>query len=107
MAPPGAAPADPAAEYGPYLGQIRRRIQELLRYPASARRRGLAGTVHLELTISPDGSVGSVAVVRSSSHPVLDEAALDTVRSLGRTPFPPGLPPRTLRVRLPVVFQLE
>jgi TonB family protein len=46
-------------------------------------------------------------VLESSTHQVLDDAALETVRSLPRVPLPPDLPARPLRVRVPVVFQLR
>jgi len=95
------------AEYGAYLRGLRALIQESVRYPAPARRRGLTGTVHLELLIGPDGGVRDVAVVRSSSHPVLDQAAVDSVRSLRPLPFPAGVARRALRVRVPVVFELQ
>jgi protein TonB len=95
------------AAYTKYLGGLRQRIHEALRYPPAARRRGLSGAVTLELTILPSGVIRDVSVVESSSHAVLDEAALDTVRALRAQPFPRNVPPRTLRVRLPVVFQLQ
>lgn len=97
----------PGAEYGGYLRRLRRRIQETLQYPAAARRRGLSGTVLVEVNVQPDGSIGAVAVVTSSGHEVLDEAALEAIKSLRREPFPPGLPPRLIRVHLPVVFALD
>lgn len=106
LAVPGAGPGGPPAEYGPYLARLRQRIQEALEYPPAARRRGLTGTVHVEIVIRPDGAVGQVSVLHSSSHRILDEAALDAVRRLPPLPFPAELPPRTLRVRLPVVFEL-
>jgi protein TonB len=106
-ATPGAGYGEPGAEYGPYLAAIRWRVQEALRYPLTARRRGLAGTVHLEILIGQDGAVGGAAVAVSSSHAVLDAAALEAVRMLPAQPFPAGLPPRPLRVRLPVTFRLE
>jgi protein TonB len=93
--------------YGPYLAALRRRIQESLAYPAAARRRGISGTVHLEILLEPSGVVSDVLVVRSSSHALLDDAAVDAVRGLGRMPFPAGVRPRALRVRLPVVFELR
>jgi protein TonB len=95
------------AAYTEYLGGVRQRIHEALRYPPAARRRGLTGAVTLELTILPSGAIRDVSVVESSSHAILDEAALDTVRSLRAQPFPRNVPPRTLRVRLPVVFHLQ
>ena len=107
LAAPGAGPGGPGAEYGPYLGRLRQRIQGSLTYPLAARRRGLAGTVSLEITIRPDGTFSVVSIAGSSSHAVLDDAALETVKSLAPEPFPSDVAPRILRVRLPVVFALE
>jgi len=98
---------EPGSEYGAYLAHVRRRIQESLQYPLAARRRALRGTVHLEILIKPDGGISAVSVTSSSSHQVLDEAALEAVRGLAPQPFPSGLMPRLLRVRLPVVFDLQ
>ena len=95
------------AQYGAYLALVRRRIQESLRYPLTARRRGLAGTVHVEITVAPTGTITAVSVVASSTHSLLDEAAVEAVRQLPRMPFPAGVTPRSLRVRLPVVFELR
>jgi periplasmic protein TonB len=103
-----AIPGDGGGEmYGAYLAALRRRLQETLEYPASARRRGLSGTVHLEISLESSGRVSDVLVVRSSSHTMLDDAALRAARSLARVPFPPDVRPRALRVRLPVVFELR
>jgi protein TonB len=107
LATPGAGPGGASAEYGPYLGRLRQRIQGSLKYPLAARRRGLAGTVSIEITIGPDGTFSVVAVADSSSHAILDDAALETVKSLAPEPLPADAPPRILRVRLPVVFALE
>ena len=96
-----------AGAYGPYLAALRRRLQEALEYPMAARRRGLTGTVHLEIALEATGHVSDVLLVRSSSHAVLDTAALDAARNLRRVPFPPDVRPRALRVRLPVVFELR
>jgi len=104
---PGGAGGEPGAEYGGYLAGVRRRIQESLQYPAAARRRGIKGTVNLEILIRADGAISSVSVARSSSHSELDEAAVEAVRSLARHPFPAGLRPRPLRVTLPIVFDLQ
>jgi len=94
-------------EFGPYLARFRQRIQELVVYPLAARRRGLAGRVEIELLLEPSGRVHDAAVVGTSSHALLDEAALDAVRSLPPVPLPEHLPRRPLRVRLPIVFQLQ
>jgi len=93
--------------YGPYLSALRRRLQEALEYPAAARRRGLSGTVHLEVVLDATGRVSEVLLARSSSHAVLDDAALEAARRLPRVPFPPDVRPRPLRVLMPVDFQLR
>lgn len=107
LGPGGGGEGRMPGEFGPYLARFRQRLQEALGYPPAARRRGLGGTVQLEVEILPTGKVASVVVLSSSSHPVLDEAALDAVRRLSPGPFPPGAPSRPLRVRLPVVFELK
>jgi len=104
---PGVGGGAPGAEYGPYLAGLRSQIAEALRYPLPARRRRLTGTVQLEILIRANGAIGAAAVVLSSSHTILDEAALETVRGLRPLPFPAHLAPRILRVRLPIVFSLE
>lgn len=107
LAVPGAGPDGLGAEYGPYLARLRERIQQALEYPSAARRRGLTGSVNMEIVIRPDGAIAGVSLLQSSSHPILDQAALDAVRRLQPLPFPAELPPRTLSVRLPVVFELR
>ncbi len=103
----GGGGVGPGAGYGAYLGRLRARVQQSLRYPLAARRRGLSGTVHVEIIIRPDGVISAVAVADSSAHAVLDDAAVETIRRLAPEPLPRDVPPRTLRVRLPVVFALE
>ena len=104
---PGGGGGGDAAEYAGYYALLRRRVFESLTYPLVARRRSLTGTVQLELEIQPTGVISRVEVVASSSHRVLDDAAVDTVRGVGRVPFPPNVRPRSLRVQLPVVFDLR
>jgi protein TonB len=106
MAVPGDGGGD-NAEYGAYRALVRQRIHELLSYPSSARRRGLSGTVQIEVEMTAGGEVGHVSLIASSSHRVLDEAALDAVRGVRRVPFPPNVRPRPLRMRLPIVFDLR
>jgi TonB family protein len=107
LAVPGTGASGAVAEYGAYLTALRERVQAALHYPPAARRRGLSGTVHLEVAIQASGAIERVTLLQSSSHRVLDEAALQAVRGLGQHSFPPHVAPRPLRVRLPVVFALQ
>jgi protein TonB len=104
---PGAGTGAVPAEYGPYLQRFRRRVQESLVYPLAARRQGLRGTVELDVWLDPAGRVRDVRVARSSSHGLLDDAAVETIRRLGPLPFPESLPRRSLLIRLPLVFELR
>ncbi len=78
------------------------------RYPESARRRGIEGTVLLKMRITAQGRVEDVQVVRSAGYPDLDESAIEAVR---RWRFEParrnGEPVVEDAVLLPVVFQLQ
>jgi protein TonB len=78
------------------------------RYPESARRRGIEGTVLLKMRITAQGRVEDVRVVRSAGYPELDESAIEAVR---RWRFEParhnGEPVVEEAVLLPVVFQLQ
>jgi protein TonB len=105
LTPGGAGGA--GSDYAAYLARLRQRIQESLRYPPAARRRGVTGTVQLEIDIAPDGAIGAVTVIASSSHEILDRAAVDAARTVPRAPFPADLRPRALKVRLPIVFELQ
>ena len=107
---PGGRGGDSAGippEYGPYLRRFRERVQESLVFPLAARRQGLHGTVELDIWLDPAGRVRDVRMARSSSHALLDEAAVTTVRQLAPVPFPESLPRRILAIRLPLVFDLR
>jgi protein TonB len=104
---PGEARGGIPAEYGLYYEAFRRRVQESLRYPLAARRQGLSGRVELEVLVEPSGRIRAVRVISSSSHPVLDDAALQAVRRLPPEPLPDRLPRRPLRIILPLGFELE
>ena len=107
LAVPGEGRESAPAEYGPYLARFRQRVQDGLVYPLAARRRGLSGAVELDVLIDPGGRVQRVEIASSSSHALLDEAAVDTVKQMTPLPLPATLPARPLRVRLPLLFELR
>ncbi len=62
-------------------GEDRRKVKGVKvepRYPEVAKRFRLSGTVKIEVTITPAGTVKSTKVI--GGHPVLAEAALDAVK---------------------------
>lgn len=69
-----------------YTGKVRSKVQRHFKYPRSADRAGVQGTVTVSFTVSGSGGVSGVRIVRGSGSPVLDEAALNAVRQAA--PFP-------------------
>lgn len=61
-----------------------------LNYPDEARRRGISGSLMLQVSLNVDGGVRSIRILRSSGHKVLDDAAVRIVQLAA--PFAP-LPP--------------
>ena len=94
-------------EYDRFYALIRDQIQGALHYPAAAVRRGLNGTVLVEIVLHTDGRVERVEVLRSSAHRVLDEAAIGSVKRAAPYSFLSALPARQITVRLPIVFELK
>jgi len=76
-------------------------------YPALSRRLREQGRVLLDLLILPDGTVGEIAVQRSSGFGRLDQAALDAVRRWQYVPARRGDRAIAMRYVQPVVFALE
>jgi len=76
-------------------------------YPRSARRRGMEGTVLLEVFVSAQGKPEKIKLLESSGHGVLDRAALSAVRSWIFEPGTIGDRPVDMWVRVPIRFELK
>ena len=77
------------------------------RYPVEARRKGWEGTVILEASVNKSGYPVSVEIKTSSGHVVLDEAALNTVKTWRFRPAQLGNLAVESSIRVPVRFDLE
>jgi protein TonB len=86
-----------------YPGKVAAKLRRALRYPAEAKRQKLRGQVRVGFVVSAGGGVGSIRVVSSSGSPVLDRAALETVRRAA--PFPP-IPEGAARSQWPFTVPL-
>lgn len=82
---------------------IKKRVRQYLVYSPQAKRMGIQGMVTVSFTIQQDGRVRDVAVSKSSGYSLLDESALEAVRSAA--PF--AAPPESARVIMPVQFSLR
>ena len=77
-------------------------------YPLAARRLGIEGVVMLDVLVRPDGSPAEVRVHSSSGSPLLDDSAVETVRSHWRfIPARRGSTPVESRVSFPIRFKLD
>lgn len=94
-----AVPAGPTLDER--LAEIRRRVQQALRYPALARSLDLSGETRVRFRIGRDGLARDVTVSRTSGLPLLDAAAVRAVVEAGALPRLRG------PLEIPVRFELE
>lgn len=86
--------------------KFREDLSPAARYPASARRKGLEGTVVLLLGIAADGTVARVELMESSGHEELDRAAEEAARLWRFEPARRDGEALAHDVRVPVEFRL-
>ena len=86
-----------------HFSYIRDLIVKRLDYPPLARRMEWSGKVLLAFVVTEDGGVRSVQIKESSGYSVLDNSAMNTVRSVA--PFP--RPPVAAEIVIPVHFKLQ
>lgn len=76
-------------------------------YPMVARRMGWQGRVILNVEVLAEGSCGEVVLLRSSGHEVLDNAAMNTVKSWRFAPAQHVGHSVTQWFKVPINFSLE
>jgi periplasmic protein TonB len=91
--PQRAADAAPNAAMLQFRDALLRHIAKFQRYPRSAERQHLQGTVLAGFSIGRDGKLLGTWVKASSGQAVLDQAAIDTILRAQPLPrIPPALP---------------
>lgn len=76
-------------------------------YPFAARRMGLQGKVVLNVEVLAEGLCGQVSVHQSSGHEMLDNAALQTVKTWKFIPARQGGNAVTKWFKIPIQFSLN
>jgi protein TonB len=94
-------------DYGWLSETILRRVEELKRYPASARVDRAEGKVVVKAVINEDGSIGEVEVFQSSGHPGLDKAAIETLRQAAPFHLPRPLGQPRMTIKIPMSYRLD
>ncbi|SFL97408.1 TonB family protein [Rugamonas rubra] len=111
-----AAPPSPALPPAPqevrsgansWEGKVLARMERFRRYPTAARARGEEGVVTLRCRVNRDGQVLSAAIEQSSGHPLLDQAALETLQRAAPLPRIPDERPAQLDLSIPVQFSVR
>ncbi len=76
-------------KYSKYLLNLKRRIEFFWDYPTTSARKGEHGRLKINFTITGDGDLESIDVVKSSNYPSLDDAAVTAIRLASPfNPFP-------------------
>ncbi|PXX44058.1 energy transducer TonB [Undibacterium pigrum] len=101
LAPP--APPEPVTEPKGYAGYLQNPAPN---YPPAAQRRGLEGQVTLKVHVLASGHPANIQIAKSSSHPILDEAAIKAVTSWVFQPAKRGQTAIDGWVHVPLIFKL-
>lgn len=102
---PSTSPAKPTPTTRTHRSQERaaqRKLSEHLYYPPAAIALGLEGETRLLLTLAADGTILDIRIASSSTHAILDQAAVNAARSMQRIPDS-GMK----ELLLPVIFRLQ
>lgn len=88
-----------------YMLHLKKKIEGVWVYPASAAKTGLGGSLAVEFSIAKDGQLLYVNLLDSSGHTILDESALRAIKSAAPYfPFPPRLQAKKLRIRANFIY---
>lgn len=88
-----------------YIARLTRRLQANLVYPEETRKHGVEGVSWISFTITESGAIkeGTLRMRKSSGYASLDTNALNSAR----TSAPFERPPKELRVKIGVEFNVE
>lgn len=98
---------DPIADIKGKRKPVRPAKAERPPYPQFAREQGWEGTVVLRIKVNQGGSVDSVKTRKSSGFPILDESAVQSVKTWTFEPAKDGEIPIPVTVDLPIRFDLD
>ncbi len=82
------------SRFARYLDAWRAKVERVgnLNYPDDIQRKGLTGSLALEVALNADGSIRKIITRRASRYPELDQAAIRTVKMAAPfKPFPPDI----------------
>lgn len=91
-----------------WQGLLLGHLQQFRRYPRQAERLRQQGVAYVRFAVDRQGNASNVRIGRSSGHPLLDAATLETVQRGSPLPAPPDdVPGDPVDVMVPVEFFLQ
>jgi periplasmic protein TonB len=107
-APPAAVRVDAASLAAQYRAALIAEAARYKHYPRFARDNGWEGTAEVHMVIGSDGAIASIIVTRGTGYAILDQQALDMIRSAkSQTAIPEALRGKAFSVDVPVIFNLR
>ena len=95
------------ADYG-WLGDtVRRRVEELKRYPVQARMNHWEGKVVVAAVIRDDGEVVGVRIAETSGRTLLDEEAMAVMKRASPLTLKHPLGQRHITILIPINYRLD
>ncbi len=91
-----------------YRSTLLRLIERNKYYPLRARRRGMEGKALVAFTVKRNGEIRNISLSSSSKQQLLDRAAIQTIRRLGKAPPLPGVINRShWRFVVPISYNIR
>lgn len=103
--PPRTISTEP--DYGWLAESLWRRVQALKRYPAKAAADRLEGEILLAALVRANGEIVDVRIAESSGSPLLDEAAVETVRKASPLALTKPLTRAQVSIEVPIAYYVE
>ena len=99
---------DAKQSFNEFLKAVRDRIKQVQRFPPRVRNLDEGASTTVRFTLFKDGTIRNPAVTDSSGSTALDNAAIAAVRNaVPYPPFPEGQEGNSLRLELPIIFELS
>lgn len=99
---------DAKQSFNEFLKAVRDRIKQVQRFPPRVRNLDDGTTTTVRFTLFKDGTIRNPEVTDSSGSKALDNAAIAAVQNaVPYPPFPEGQEGNSLRLELPIIFELS
>ncbi len=87
------------------LSYLLAQFEKYKHYPATARKLGLEGVVHVAVSVDSRGNFTSIQLKDDNSHPVLRKATTDTIEKI-RNNWRPQASPHAMSIVVPLRYSL-